>query len=244
MNKEVLYEILNSESENLSSAEIESILNEELDKSPEEMDTDLIDLCLEALDTVDEKKLNKRKHKIRISRMLIAAVMLVLIIGISIPVCAKFLSIDVPEGIVTFYNDCFNVNISNNKYVDDIHGQLEQDGIENAMLPKMMFSLETKISDYAINKKSANSVISFSFSNDDINGYVTIEKYDIYSFINGQNKVTNEFEKIKQIEVNGLSVLVFCNDNVSYISYTINNNEYNITLDCDYETACQIAKTL
>ena len=61
MNKEILYEILNSKSETLSSAEIESILNEELDKSPQEMDTDLVDLCLEALNLVDEKKLNNRK---------------------------------------------------------------------------------------------------------------------------------------------------------------------------------------
>lgn len=244
MNKEILYEILNSKSERLSSAEIEGILNEELDKSPEEMDTDLVDLCLDALNTADGEQLNKRKHKVRISRILVAAVILVLLIGICIPVCAKYFSIDVPDGIVSFYNDCFNVDISNDEYVDNINGQLKQDGIMDAALPKILFSSETKISNYKLDNNSSNLIVDFAFSNDEIDGYVTIEEYNIYSFINGQNKASNEFENIKQIEINGLSVLVFCNDSVSYISYTVNYTEYNITLYCDYETACQIAETI
>lgn len=54
MNKKTLYEILSSKSEKLSSTDIEAILNDELDKHPDKMDTDLVDLCLIALNTVDE----------------------------------------------------------------------------------------------------------------------------------------------------------------------------------------------
>ena len=244
MNKEILYEILNSESESLSTTEIESILNEELDKSPEEMDTDLVDLCLDALETVGEKKLNKRKHRIRISRVLIAAVIFVLMIGLSIPACARFFSIDVPDGIVKFYNDSFNVDISNDKYVDDIIGQLEQDGINDVTLPKIVFSEGTTVADYCFENEET-SYIEFSFSNDEIKGYVTIQKFNSnFDFALEKTKTTAEFEKVEYIEINEIHILVFGNDDVSYMQYVNNNMEYNIQINCNYETALQIAKTL
>ncbi|MGN1122895.1 MAG: hypothetical protein ACI4RR_01010 [Eubacterium sp.] len=245
MNKEILYEILNSESESLSSAEIEGILNEELDKSPEEMDTDLIDLCLDALNTVDDEKLNKRKFKVRISRILIAAVIFVLLIGISIPVCAKFFSVDVPDGIVSFYNDCFKIDISNDEYIDDILGQLEQEGLENVVLPKIVFSLETTVSNYVIEDSNNSKYIDFDFKNDNIAGHVEIQQYNTdYNFVIGNKKINSDYENIEYFDVNDISVLVFYNNGVSYINYLIDNIEYNIFIYCDYETACQIAKTL
>lgn len=239
MNKEILYEILNSESESLSTAEIESILNEELDKSPEEMDTDLVDLCLDALETVGEKKLNKRKHRIRISRVLIAAVIFVLMIGLSIPACARFFSIDVPDGVVKFYNDCFNVDLSNDKGIDNINGRLKQDGIVDAVLPKMIFSKETVITNYHL-----DNGVEFAFSNDKINGYVTIQNYNDYDFLIGSKKTVSDFEQFETLEIDNVTVLVFGNDNTSYIDYVVDNTEYNISIMCDYKTALQIAKTI
>lgn len=49
MDKNILIEILKSKNDDISVKEIEDSLNEELSKSPEEMDTDLVDLCLKAL---------------------------------------------------------------------------------------------------------------------------------------------------------------------------------------------------
>ena len=241
MNKEILYEILNSESERLSTAEIENILNEELDKSPEEMDTDLVDLCLDALDTAGEEKLNKRKHRIRISRVLIAAVIFVLMIGLSIPACARFFSIDVPDGIVKFYNDCFNVDLSNDEHIDDILAQLEQNGIDDAALPKIIFADGTTITNYHIGNDEI-SYVEFSFSNNDICGYVSIKNYDNLGFNN--DKATATLENVNNFTVNGVSILVFGNNNTSYIYYSKNGITYDISINCDYETACQIAKTL
>ncbi|MGN1420984.1 MAG: hypothetical protein ACI4XC_05675 [Eubacterium sp.] len=245
MNKEILYEILNSESESLSSAEIEAILNEELDKSEEEMDTDLIDLCLDALDTVDEEKLNKRKYRIRISKALIAAVILVMLIGISIPVCARFFSIDVPDGIVSFYNDCFNVDIANDGYVNDILGQLEHDGLDDIVLPKMIFSSETKNSNYSKEESDNSTMINFDFESNGLTGHIIIRSYKPnYDFLVEENKTNLEFESIKYFSIGDISCIVFNRGKNSYINYVINNTEYNISLDCNFETACQIAKTL
>ncbi len=243
MNKEILYEILNAKSESFSSAEIEAILNDELDKSPEEMDTDLVDLCLDALNTVDEEKVNKRKRKIKIGRILLAAVIFITAVGICIPVCAKFFNIHVPEGIVTFYGDYFYVDISNESGIKDISARLQRDGLDDVVLPETMFDPETLITDYNYENNS-NPKFEFSFKNDNVNGYVMIEKYDEYDFFSGKGKVSSEFENVEYFDVNGISVLVFGNDDQSFIYYAVDKIDYSIFLNCDYKTACQIAKTL
>lgn len=244
MNKEILYEILNSKSETLSSAEIESILNEELDKSPQEMDTDLVDLCLEALNSVDEKKLNNRKKKYRLSKILIAAALFALIIGISIPVCAKYLNVNVPQGIVTLYKECFNIDLSTDKKVDNISKQLIADGLDDAALPDILFSNDTSIFDYYHDNNSSNFNFEFSYENKKINGSVTIEKYNEYDFFTGQSKVVSDFDNVEQLNQNGNMVIVFSKDDLSYINYSVDKIEYNIVLDSNYEVACEIAKTI
>lgn len=245
MNNETLYEILISKSETLSSVEIEGILNEELDKSPEEMDTDLVDLCLEALNTVDEKKLNNRKRKINISKILIAAVIFVTVILISIPVCAKFLSINVPDGVVTIYKDCFHIDISQDEYINDIAGRLEEDGINDAVLPNILFELETRNSDYSKEEMGNYTMINFSFTNDEIEGHVTIQKYNSgFDFFVDEDNASSGFERIDYFDINGVKVLVFGNNDISYIKYAIDNTEYNLFIECNHDTACQIAKTI
>lgn len=245
MNNETLYEILSSKSETLSSVEIESILNDELDKSPDEMDTDLVDLCMEALYTVDKKKLNNHKRKINISKILIAAVIFVTAILISIPVCAKFLNINVPDGIVTLYKDCFYIDISSNGTIKDIVGRLEEDGINDAILPNILFVSETKNSDYSKEENISYKMINFNFTNNEIDGHITIQKYNSgYDFFVDEDNASSEFEQIDYFDINGVKVLVFGNSDISYIKYAIDNTEYNFFIECDHDTACQIAKTI
>lgn len=244
MNKEILYEILNSKSETLSSAEIESILNEELDKSPQEMDTDLVDLCLEALNTVDEKKLNKRKRRLNISKALIAAVVFVTVIVISIPVCAKYLSIDVPDGIVSLYRECLHIDISPEVNINDIIDEFEQNGIDNVVLPKIVFGKNTVISNYSCTDDSDTFVANFDFENVDVVGRITIDKYEKYDFFSGKVDVSSDFENVEYINKNGIEILVFSKDDLSYINYSIDKIDYSIVLHSDFETAYQIAESI
>ncbi len=245
MNKDILYEILNSEYENLSSAEIEGILNEELDKSPEEMDTDLVELCLDALNSAGEKKLNKSRLRVRLSRILIAAVIFVLLIGIAIPVCAKYFSVSFSDGVVKFYDDCFSVDLSNNDYVQDLDGNLEQDGIVDEKLPDMLFQPETKISSYESEECDGITKIDFEFQNTEIQGCVSIFSYeDKKDFISGFGKVSQKYKYVNEIDKGEYSILVFSDDKKSYLYYVYDGDEYTLFFNCDYETACKIAESL
>lgn len=244
MNKEILYEILNSESESLTSAEIENIMNEELDKSPDEMDTDLIELCLDALTNADEEKLNSKKHRIRLSRMLLVAIIFILILGLTIPACAKIFNMDVPEGVVKVYKDCFYIDISNDKYVSDINGQLENDGIINSVLPEFIYLKEAKIYDYKFDKGNSFDAMDFSFSYNELSGTINIVKYHNNTNVFNSNTISNDFENIKYFEGNHCNGVILCNEFGTTIQYSDENISYSISTDCDYETALEIAEAL
>lgn len=69
MDRLTLLEILKSKSMTLSLEDIQGIMDEELNKNPEEMDAELIDLCADVLDnayfgTQDEEKITAKKIKI------------------------------------------------------------------------------------------------------------------------------------------------------------------------------------
>lgn len=241
MDKKILYDILKSESEILSSDEIESIMNEELDKSPLDMDTDLIDRCLEALNTADEEKQNKRKKKYRIGKVILAAAIFAAVIGVSIPVCAKHFSINVPEGIVTVYKDCFKIDLNPDEYVFDVNEQLESDSLDSIVLPKMLFESSAKIKNYKLSKYDTYNVYKFDFSNEDVKGCVTITE-DCNGNEFGDKKLSSNFENFEAFDVNGITVLVCGMDNNNYINYFVDGTEYEIAIECDYETACRIAK--
>ena len=110
MNKEILQKILKTDSVKLSDTEIQSILDEELEKSPDEMDTQLIDLCLDILTSKDEapeKKPSCKKKKLR-TVLIIAAVISILAV-LSVPVGAHVFKIEAAENAVQVFEDYIQI---------------------------------------------------------------------------------------------------------------------------------------
>lgn len=82
---------------------------------------------------------------------------------------------------------------------------------------------------------------------DKISGNITLTKYKTnkVDFILGQGDITNKYDSVKQLEIDNMDVLVFSNDNSSYIYYVHNNIEYQITLEnTDFDYAIQVAQTI
>lgn len=237
MNKEVLYEILNAKSEKLSSAEIENILNEELDKSPEEMDTDLVDLCLDALNRADEAQVNKKHHRISLAKILVAAVLCMLIVSISIPVGARYFDIEAPSGVIRFYEDCIGIKMPHS----------DDKGNDALALPEMFYSDEIEIFDYTEENIDNLQQTRFSFTYNDISGKVYINKEDeVIADIFKKTESTTNCECIQVTQVNGIDVLVLSkyDGNDSLINYYCGNINCIISIRCDFDTAKEIAKTI
>lgn len=260
MDRKTFVDILYSKSMTFSSKEIKEMLDEELAKPPEEMDTDLVDLCLDALDgkfdnipnsTADKISADndcdaksKNKKRVKIGRILLIAAIVALILGLSVTVGAKFLSIDASEDVVQYSDDGFNVNLKNNTS-DDIISVLENDGLNNIVLPAEITDGTYEISNYKLNTTDEETAkYTFDINSDKFgSGNVSIRIYnDNFDFSIGERKANSDFQNVTQIDKDNYIVLVFGDDEDSYLYYLINNVEYEIVIKSDFSTAYEMAK--
>lgn len=260
MDRETFVDILYSKSMTFSSKEIKEMLDEELAKPPEEMDTDLVDLCLDALDgkfdnipdsTADKISADndcdaksKNKKRVKIGRILLIAAIVALILGLSVTAGAKFLSIDASEDVVQYSDDGFNVNLKNNTS-DDIISVLENDGLNNIVLPAEITDGTYEISNYNFDTTDENA-IKYTFdiySNTLGSGHISIKFYnDSFDFSAGKRNFNPEFQNVTQIDKDNYTVIAFGDDKDSFLYYIIDNTEYEIVLNTDFSTAYEIAK--
>lgn len=115
MNKDSLLETLNFNKAKLTFEDIKAIMDEELNKDPDEMDTDLVDLCMDALEEAaakahsDENEETLKpsgeggKKVFKLTRALLIAAIVAVFFGIAIPVSAGYINankIDSPDNII------------------------------------------------------------------------------------------------------------------------------------------------
>lgn len=248
MKKETFMAILEEDSMIFTEKELWEMIDEELAKDPSEMDTDLVDLCLDALDGKfdDEEieRINTRK-RLRPGKILLVAAVIVLILGISLPVCAKHLNLNTGEGVIHYIDNHFEVDLGTSNKSVDVLSQLKNEDI-NAVIPNELLKSEYVYDNYQVDYKNSNYKTYYvEFEDKKLNGSIKITCYsDDSTFAIGKNLADEDFENFEQISKNGNDILVFGDKETSYIYYIIDNTEYNILLECDYSTACNIAKTL
>lgn len=245
MTKDTLLEVNRLKFEVLTTSEIEAMMDEELSKAPNEMDTELIKLCLEALNSEAVEEESTKRIKMPMLKIVAIVAIVAVVFAISVTAGAKFFHINAPSGTVKINGDHFSVNLNNEGIVDDILGQLKEDGIEDPLLPEMLIYLETEISDYQVESIDGHNMVVFDFNFDDIKGRVTIQNYHSeYEFQDIQNEMPSEVDNYEILTINGNQILVFGNNVTTNIQYTVNNNEYIFAIYCDFETALKIAKTI
>lgn len=261
MNKITLLEILKTKPFSFTLREIEEIMDEELSESPENMDTELIDLCVDILDRAyskenDESKPNKPKiQKIKARKVFLIAAILILVLSLSISVSAKFFNIDASEKVVQFINNHFNVNLGNantdaDDYTDnglELINNLNENGFENIVLPDALISEDCSMKITTFSGEAIEQVsIAFNSNSSDINGTIDITKYassnDI--FVVGQGSVPGSYNQVKQVLVSGIDILIFNTDTNSIIYYIDKNIEYHIHINCNFDSAVKIAETI
>ena len=108
MDNEVLHKILNCKSEKLTGYDIEKLMDEELEKEPEKMDADLVEICIDALESQVSKQLCKMKLKKAIA---IGAVIILLVAAVAVPVTAKYVHINASVDVVKYCNEYFIVDL-------------------------------------------------------------------------------------------------------------------------------------
>ena len=258
MNDSTLKEVLKVNFLSFSKEEIENIMEEELEKSPEEMDTELIDMCLDILMGEPNEKADedlaalpavsdKKAKRINFKKGILVAAIITLLISIAIPVSANVYNIDIPENILKIYDKFFDLDLTEKKQSERLDYLLAQNDLKNLVLPQFLFR-QCEISGFESVNEELNTHIYFDFveKENNINGRVKLDLMGTkMDFLNGETLVNGHYEEAKQLTVNGINVIVFVENNSCVIVYYVNNVEYSIVLNgVTIDKAVEIASTL
>lgn len=258
MNDSTLKEVLKVNFLSFSKEEIENIMEEELEKAPEEMDTELIDMCLDILMGEPNEKADedlaaspavsdKKAKRINFKKGILVAAIITLLISIAIPVSANVFNIDVPENILKIYEKCFDLDFERGKQNKKLSVILSENELDDIILPRYLYA-HCEISDFE--KFEENSVIRIHFKfcdkENNIYGGVRLDSMgNEMDFLNGETLVNGRYEEAKQFTINGINVIVFSENNSCVIVYYINDVEYSIVLNgVTFDKAVEIASTL
>lgn len=258
MNDSTLKEVLKVNFLSFSKEEIENIMEEELEKAPEEMDTELIDMCLNVLTGEPNEKADedlaalpavsdKKAKRINFKKGILVAAIITLLLSIAIPVSANVFNIDVPENILKLYGKFFDLDLTEKKQSERLDYLLAQNDLKNLVLPQFLFT-QCEISDFV--KKEENFLVRahfiFTDKENEISGKVRLDSMgNEMDFINGEMLIDGNYDQVKQLTVNGIDVVVFSENDDCFIVYSVNNVEYHIVVKgVSFNKAVEIASTL
>lgn len=252
--KQDLKKFIFSNTSNLSKEEIKSLIDKELSKNPEDVDTDYIDLCFELMSTCDKSKNNIVSIKPRYVKkpIMVAAVIMVLCVSL-ISVSAIYFNI--PEKIAQLINGnaelqypMENADTTADGYAlleTDLAKDLESFGITPVTFPEALVGkncIITKIENTTIDETiSLNADIEFNCYS--FKGTLVVSQFKPQDEWNGASTVM-DIEAGEIISVNGMDVLVFEQTENCTIVYKDGLTEYDVILYCDFETAKEFAQTI
>lgn len=253
ISKKKLKKMIASDFTDLSNDEIKALIQKEVDKGPDEIDTDYIDLCFELL-SIKNNSTNKRKIKLtKSAKVLLAAAVLMVVFISTITVSAQF-NLNIPQKIVQLINGNAEIdyNLENADTTADGYALLDTDlakelasyGITPVTLPEEMTKENCKITNFeSVSSDDISNVVSIDFDYNGQRGWLDIEQMSRELESTGVWSV-NDIESGQMIKVNGMDILVFEQENCCSIIYKDNLTTYDISLDCDLKTAIKLAESI
>lgn len=250
MNKEIIRNTLEADSEELSGEDIQTILDEELNKNEEEMDTELFELLIEALSrTADSAEVScensqgnikKIKHR-KIKRILIIAAVLSIISIITFSVGANIFNVDAKPGIVRIFGNIVSINLEalENK---EIESNNYEEFKGTYFFP--IFRSDTCVLEEKEHSGESVRLIEFYFKDSGVSGNITIDQNSLYGFVSDKYDFITRVEQIKQTEIDGVDTLILSTASMgSEIIYVANNDYYHIHFpDLTFEETLNLLK--
>jgi len=254
-----LKEILEEKEMKFTVADINALMDAELEKSPEEMNTDLVDLCADILNEVcnNREKTSVKapaKRRFKVGKILLVAAVVALLCAVAIPVGARFMPSEAADKIIEFCSDHFKIDLRGEE--ETSASSAEESELVNTLILESLHTLklpEVLLSDeYEKNVKTQQSKVAeiiyvdIANSTSGVSGSIIITRYKNKNveLHNGVGNVSNVYKYFEQLLINDTDVLVFGNDGELYIKYIDENTEYEIVLNTGFDTAVKIAESI
>lgn len=255
LSKNKLKKMITSDFTNLTIEEIKALIQREVDKGPDKLDTEYIDLCFELMNVKNNeqnKKIVKYKNPAKV--LLIAATFIVLLVS-TLTVFAQF-NINIPQKIVQLIdgNAELDYSLENADTTADVYTLLDTElaiqiknyGIEPVTFPEEILKDNcTIVNVEEVSLDDYMKLVDVSFKYYGKKGCLSIEKTSKDLDSTG-NRYINNIVDGKMLKINGMDIIVFEQDGgYSSIIYKDYLTTYEITLeDCDLNSAISLAKTI
>lgn len=263
------FELLFEEPNDASAEEyLKKILDDELEKSEEEIDPELIDYCLDKLDVLKEKKTQHaqenagktKKHKNGKGKaakyLLIAAAAAVLIAG-AVVGSADFHRENSPDGVVEYSGNDVHFHFDRINEIDELEtvdleekpgtelvADLTENGYVSLVLPEALLSEEYTITRSHYDKfeylNSTNYLINCKYGVMQFH----IEEYAYEIMLSGNDTFLNVDGAVESMQVGDLTVFYFSqyeNYNIVYLDGLV---QYSFNVPFDYNETIDFIKTI
>lgn len=254
LSKKKLKKMIDSDFTDLSTEEIKALIQKEVDKGPDELDTDYIDLCFELLAVKGNAKSKRVKFKKPAKLIIIAAALTVIFIS-TVTASAQF-NFDIPQSIAKLIDNNAEIdyNLENADTTADGYALLDTDlakqlsnyGITPVTFPEEMIKENSKITKIeSISSDDISNIVSVYFYYNGQRGWLDIEQMSKELESTGVSGYNN-LKGGKMIKANGMDILVFeHDDNSSSITYKDGLTTYHISLtNSTMENAIKFAKSI
>lgn len=253
MNDNDFKAFINDESWELNKKTIEAMMEKELEKDVQEINVDFVDACMNYLAGYSivntpqgkGKVINKNKKKrIKFSRIIIAAILVVCSISIGMTVYAKandmrisdiFVDIFDNKAVIKYSDKDLLQKYSNNLNGNKLYDALEAEGIENIMLPFDLYYTPYKIIENEVDENTKTVVIEF-----ENNSQLKLKEFEQETNIKNL-EIEGTFKASKQIRIQDTDIYLFESQNnnakQTFISYQIEMTQYLIVMDDDITAA-------
>lgn len=265
--KSELIDMLKSGSMTLSIGEINDIMEEELNKPPEVMDTQLVDLCADALARVYEnpgqqtspQKRNKAilpRRAILLKRILAVAAVFIIVVSIAVTVSARLGDHEIISEAVAAYDGYYKIDLSSAENKAKLYfGEdtqliklLEGYGFKRVILPQSVTTASFSVNSTDILDEELFLTAKIAFDlGDGASGTAVIKnhKTGYTEFMAGRHKVEISSATVNQLRVNGMDIVVLSSGSKAYICYMDGDTDYFIEINgCDADGAVEIASGL
>lgn len=234
------------------------IIDEEMEKPEDEMNTELIEYCLDKLSKLEaetpateEKKGNgdsNGKHiKLKLKKVIaVAAAIAVFLVG-TLSVSAVVFDVNLFDGIVELYNDYIRINFDKTDDKADeyqllgteLAKELADNGFNEVLLPEAEFEIIKITYEADEYMNSANITLEYQdeLCNIDITQFSMEEIVPDVEFLN----VTSE---IKEIKNGNITIYCFMQGDSAAVTYKDGLSVYFINIPLDLEETVEFAKTI
>lgn len=257
--KDDLLDMFNSKINDLSVNEIKVLIDQELRKKEDEIDMEYIDFCYELIKTKENSPIPtdnqiKRRKKIRPSRIMIAAAIMLILTVASVTVYAYVVDFNIPQYIAQLIegNAEIDPNLENADTTadgyeltdTDLAKQLAEYGISPVTFPEELIeecsiiSIENLTADESIQK---DVYICFEYLG--AAGSLSVSQSSAEYEKVGEETIM-EIVSAEMIHVNGMDIMIFEQEKTCSIIYKDRLTKYSISIECDMETALKFAESI